>query len=313
MELTVATWNLENLGRPEDFKDRDEYKAKLSGLAERITTSKATIVGIQEVLSADALQDLIDELEGEWFFELSSFPDDRGIRVGFLSRLPLYDRQDIVEFPEELEPVKVGDEKSISRMGRGALAVSITVDNQTIRLVTAHLKSKLISYPGGRFQPKTEDERALFAGYALNRRAAEAVTVRMYLNDYLADEGQEHATILLGDMNDEPQAATTQILVGPQGSEIGSRGAAMPDAGDGYRMFNVEPLLPIEERSTRVYRGRGEIIDHILISRALLDKIKEGSVHALNSDSLPSINDNPKARPLSESSDHAMVIASFEL
>lgn len=38
-----------------------------------------------------------------------------------------------------------------------------------------HLKSKLLIYPGERFNPVDEDERARFSGYALNRHATEAV------------------------------------------------------------------------------------------------------------------------------------------
>jgi hypothetical protein len=35
--------------------------------------------------------------------------------------------------------------------------------------------------------------------------------------------------LVMGDLNDEPQAATTQILLGPPGSEIGTLGAYRPD------------------------------------------------------------------------------------
>ena len=45
-------------------------------------------------------------------------------------------------------------------------------------------------------------------------------------------EGQERAVIVLGDLNDEEQAATTQILLGPPGSEIDTPGFDRPDQGD---------------------------------------------------------------------------------
>jgi hypothetical protein len=107
-------------------------------------------------------------------------------------------------------------------MGRGALKVRVRMDSRTVDLVTCHLKSKLLTYPGGRFQPRDEDERARFGGYALYRRAAEAVTLRIYANRLLGGEGRQRSVIVLGDLNDEPQAATTQILLGPPGSEIGT-------------------------------------------------------------------------------------------
>jgi hypothetical protein len=69
------------------------------------------------------------------------------------------------------------------------------------------------------------------------------------------------AVILAGDLNDEVDAATTQILNGPTGSEIGTVGFGRPDRGDGDRMFNLAPLIPEPQRYSRVYRGRQELID----------------------------------------------------
>jgi hypothetical protein len=46
------------------------------------------------------------------------------------------------------------------------------------------------------------------------------------------------AVVLTGDMNDEVDAATTLILNGPPGSEIGLVGFDhQPDLGDGDRMW----------------------------------------------------------------------------
>jgi endonuclease/exonuclease/phosphatase family metal-dependent hydrolase len=67
-------------------------------------------------------------------------------------------------------------------------------------------------------------------------RAAEAVTLRAFANRLLDGQGRERAVIVLGDLNDEPAAATTQILLGPPGSEIGTPGFVRPDQGDGARL-----------------------------------------------------------------------------
>jgi endonuclease/exonuclease/phosphatase family metal-dependent hydrolase len=81
--------------------------------------------------------------------------------------------------------------------------------------------------------------------------------------------------IVLGDLNDEPTAATTQILLGPSGSEIGTPGFERPDQGDGSRRWNLAPLIPEERRFSRVFRGRGELIDHILVSQALVQQVEQ--------------------------------------
>ena len=120
------------------------------------------------------------------------------------------------EFPEHLAPVQVDDEgATAAQMGRGALRVRVSAEGRDVDLVNCHLKSKLLTFPGGRFGPHDEGERARFGAYALYRRTAEAVTVRGYADELIDGEGPERAVIVLGDLNDEPPAATTQILLGP--------------------------------------------------------------------------------------------------
>ena len=64
--------------------------------------------------------------------------------------------------------------------------------------------------------------------------------------------------IVLGDLNDEPLAATTQILLGPPGSEFNTGGFDQPDKGDGQRLWNLAPTLPEEPRlQPHLQRPRG--------------------------------------------------------
>jgi len=62
-------------------------------------------------------------------------------------------------------------------MGRGALHVQIEPAGTTVDLITTHLKSKLLSYPNGRFNPRNEGERARYGGYALNLRACSGAKI----------------------------------------------------------------------------------------------------------------------------------------
>lgn len=141
-------------------------------------------------------------------------------------------------------------------MGRPALKARIRKDGASIALVSVHLKSKLLSFPGGRFSPKDEGERARFAVYALHRRAVEAAVVRAGVDELLDGDGRQARVVVAGDLNDEPEAATTQILVGPGGSEFGTSGYDRADKGDATRLWNNDAgLIPEEERYTRIYRG----------------------------------------------------------
>src|SRR5918996_1739107 len=127
------------------------------------------------------------------------------------------------------------------------------------------------------------------------------VTLRAFANERLDGQGRERAVVVLGDLNDEPTAATTQILLGPPGSEIGTPGFDRPDRGDDARLWNLAPLIPPERRFSRVFRGRGELIDHILVSHALVNRID----HVDSGTRPPSITEDPTTRRDEPASDHA--------
>lgn len=301
---TVATWNLENLFLPGgEFGPTDPvaYQAKLHALAGTVNELAPDVLGVQEVGDPAALAALVALLDGEWQTVLSEeFEAAHPIRVGVLSRLPLVVVDDLAEFAAPLEQVQADDAGArITRMGRGALAVRVTLaPSEELTIVACHLKSKLLTFPasGGRrrFAPHDEGERARVAAYALFRRAAEAVTVRRLTDRLLAGDGRARAVLVLGDLNDESQAATTQILYGPPGSELGTPGADRPDLGDGARLWNLAPRIPAEERFSRVYQGRRELIDHLLVSQALLARVVD--VHVHHPQALASVTDSPASR-----------------
>jgi endonuclease/exonuclease/phosphatase family metal-dependent hydrolase len=314
----VGTWNLENLFKPgSGFGPGDEamYRQKLHNLATTINDAAVDVLAVQEVGDPDALTDLAGLLHGDWQHATSRhFEKAHAIRVGFLSRLPLEVIADVAGFPAPLGKVQTDDEGTqIAQMGRGALAVRVAVPGRELVLVACHLKSKLLSFPatGGksRFLPRDEGERARYAAYALNRRTAEAVTVRALVDELLGGQGRTRPVMVLGDLNDEPQAATTQILLGPPGSELGTAGADRPDSGDTARLWNLAPRIPVKERFSRIYHGKGELIDHILASQVLLAATRE--VHMIHAQPLPSVTDDAGARRDAPASDHALLLTSL--
>jgi endonuclease/exonuclease/phosphatase family metal-dependent hydrolase len=308
--LTIATWNLENLFLPGSEygpPDQETFEAKLGRLAATIAAVDPDVLAVQEVGDAEALDELRRRLEGEWFTELSPDADDRGIRVGFLSRRPFTEVERIRSFPANTDPVRLQDDgTTTTQMGRGALRVRV----DGVDLITAHLKSKLLRFPNGRFNPRNEGERARYAGYALALRTAEAITLRDRATSLLDGQGEQRSVVILGDLNDEPLAATTQILLGPPGSEFGTGGFAQPDKGDGQRLWNVAPELPEDHAFSRIFNGRRELIDHILISRKLALLLEEADTGTTE---LPSIDSNPTRRLDATGSDHAPVFARFTL
>lgn len=311
--MRLGTWNLENLFRPgEDGgpSGQDEYDAKLDGLAATISGLAPDVLAVQEVGDPAALDDLVDRLDGTWRTALAE-PDARGIRVGFISRRGLTKVEQIADFPGEFGGVQVDDTgERIEAMGRPGLRVRVRAGGRSIDVISVHLKSKLLTFPGGRFSPRDEGERARYAVYALHRRAAEASAVRMGVDALLEGDGTNRAVVVAGDLNDEPQAATTQILLGPGGSEFGTPGYDQADKGDVHRLWNVAPLIPEEERYSRVYRGRRELIDHLMVSHALTEVVAEVTT---GSGATPSITDNPNERRDAPQSDHRPVVMTLDL
>ncbi len=314
---TVATWNVENLYLPGSEygpPDLESYEAKLAALAATIDSFDADVISLQEVGDPAALDDLVAGIDGTWEVRLSQAPDPRGIRVAVLSRLPFLSARDIVELPALLQPPQISDVgEELARLRRGALAATVAASSGPLTVVACHLKSKLLTFPGGRFSPRSEDERARYAAYAVLQRAVEAATIREAVNTDLDGSGATTALILAGDLNDDATAATTQILLGPGGSEIGTTGENRPDRGDGWRLWNLAPLLqPLPDGSpayTRIYRGRREVIDHLLVTRAVLDRLERTSVRVVLDGPLPSVADDPTRRRGATGSDHAPLLA----
>jgi endonuclease/exonuclease/phosphatase family metal-dependent hydrolase len=328
----AMTWNVENLFRPPlgaEEADLERYQRKLDLLAQVIDGLSPDVVALQEVGGEEPLQDLQEALGDAYPHRaVSAFPDSRGIRVAFLSKLAVEQRTDLVDFPpgpalevRELSPV--GEPRLVTRMGRGALRIRLAKEGLTVDLITAHLKSKLLSFPrpGGEmgFSPRDEEERAQVAGIALERRTAEAVALRVRANELL--EGNARTPLLvLGDLNDVPEAQTSLILNGPPGNEVGTEAFHRRDEGDDARLFNLAPRISNERRFSRIHDGRRELLDQILASEEFFPigadgrrPLQEAESHIDFRDGLPSVGDDPGEREEDVAPDHAPVTASFDL
>ncbi|MEJ2040280.1 MAG: endonuclease/exonuclease/phosphatase family protein [Desulfosarcinaceae bacterium] len=346
--FTVMTWNVQNLFLPSEetgAEGQAAFEQKLDSLAAVVDRARPDILALQEVGPNGALDRLQAALKTPMPHAIEGQPDERGIRVAVLSTRPFASSRHLRPFPELIRPVQARDpafddpatacnESLTALMGRGSLEVGLVFNQTPVIVITAHFKSKLISYArkagvvgGSRFQPNDEGERYRYAAYALYLRTCEALTVRQRLNEILADPddpanieagtGRTTAVVFCGDLNDEVEAGTTQIIKGPQGSEIGTGGFKKQDKGDGFRMWNLAHLLdPVDGQPpyTRMYHGRGELIDHIFASHRLVNPDNEPFVRTLmDPEPLPSIEDDPNARKNEPGSDHAALVATFNI
>ena len=117
--FTVMTWNLENFERPAANAPeaaRERYSGKLKQISELITGAGPDLVGVQEVLASHAelapgvFGDLLEALGPGWTGRLSQRPDERGIRVGWLSTGQLTSPADVFRYPDGVPAAKVDDQ-----------------------------------------------------------------------------------------------------------------------------------------------------------------------------------------------------------
>jgi endonuclease/exonuclease/phosphatase family metal-dependent hydrolase len=330
------TWNVENffpVGVGAGPKTQPEYDAKLQTLASVISAQDPDVLGLQEVGDVNhavprSLKDLAAALGDKYRYEVSKHPDPRGIRVALLVRKTLDASfpAEIVKLPTEA-PLPIHDIEGHTQtsMGRGAVHARVQVAGKTVHVVTAHLKSKLLSFPGDKFTTNDEGLRLQVADAALIRRAAEAGALRKAVTQLLQGAGANDAAVVMGDLNDGPLAATTEMLYGPPGSQPGAGGFEAADAGDGQRLFNVTGLIPEARRYSRVFEGKKELIDHIMVSLALVPQVDHNHKRHPQVDSLvdygaggpqgalPSVTETPDERQGKPASDHAPIVATFDI
>jgi len=212
---------------------------------------------------------------------------------------------------------KYGNVVILPQFSRPALQITVEDGGREINIITAHLKSKLLTFRGN-FSTRDETLRAQTAFFALMRRTAEATSLRSHVTELLTEDRN---VVLLGDFNDGPESATTQILYGSPGSQpddpedaVHASGAFQrADNSDPQRLFNVTNLVPESIRWTRKHNGQNELLDHILASDGMMPR-KDGlrqvpAMSILNGETPNMVGAHPKKERVAP--DHAPVTAVF--
>ena len=145
----------------------------------------------------------------------------------------------------------------------------------------------------------------------MDRLAAEAAAVRDWATTALAGAWADRTVLVCGDLNDTPEAATTQLLLGPPGSQIGTGGYSRPDQGDRQRLWDTGYAMQPPNDFSRINQGRKELIDHILVSHALIGALQDAGTVSLD---IQSIGTQPQTTPrTTPPSDHRPVLAHFNI
>jgi endonuclease/exonuclease/phosphatase family metal-dependent hydrolase len=307
--FNVMTWNLENLfpvGHPSGPKTQEIYEKKMKNLATTVLGIAPDVLCVQEVGDPKTFADFQRRLGDKYPYTLlSSHPDPRGIRVGMLSRLPLVQARELFDFPPAaLNHITDADGDRIKRMGRGVLKATVVVaPGLLVNVLNCHLKSKLVTYAGGRRYPLDEDERAREIGISLFKRTGEAVALRVYLNYLMANNNDP--LLVMGDFNDSPDAVTSQIIAGPEDRSLNQR-----DKFDDIRLYNLTDYISPDRRFSRLYNKKRELIDHIYASHELIFRHRQVDAYV---EPIDNIDADTDARRESYFPDHAPIFARFTI
>jgi len=326
-EFRVATFNLENWDETASG-DRPSLDERIALTRPQIRRLRANIVCFQEINGQErtgeprglaALEALLEGTElagaelvstrtvaGEVYDErnlvvASRFPviRSRQIRNEFVAP-PRYQR--LTADPVDTDAVTIGIERPIQHV-----EIDVGDDGmqtEVLHVINVHLKSKRpTNIPGQKVDNYTWRTASGWAeGFFLSslKRMSQALEVRR-LVDQILDADPDAWIIVAGDFNADPTDVPVLAIRG----DVESTGN-----GDlaGRVLVPIEHTIPEPSRFTLIYQGRGEMIDHMLVTRSMLGCYRGSEIHneILHDESIAFAGDAKYPE-----SDHAPVVASF--
>jgi len=323
----IATYNLENL---DDEVPEEAFAARIAALRPILAMLDADILCLQEVDAQPrnrsprrlrALQSLIEATPYAGFnFACSESEPGHGPmdkhNLVVLSRFPILQqrslRHALVPPPAHGLPIEAGT--AMGKPPTGAVAwdrplLHVTVqlpDKRKLEIVNLHLRAPMAAHvAGGTLAPQIwRSTRAWAEGFYVSslKRIGQALEARL-LVERLFDEEKQALVVVAGDFNADSLEMPIRLLR-----------ADVVDTGNellaGRRLELAEERLPATKRYSVRYGKRTAMVDHLLLSPALLEGLQ--SVDVLNDD----LQDEETAARLDEpaaASFHAPLVAAFVL
>lgn len=324
--LRIATFNLENLDDKPGL--RPSLFDRLGVLKSQLTRLRADVLCLQEVngqefpnepRQLDALRQLLeDTIYEDYHFTHTITTKNEAFDVRNLvvvSRFPILSieqvkhrfapkprYQKVTAVPPELEAKDVTWERPL-------LYATLDLGNDDVlHVINLHLKSKRpASVPG---QRKNRYTWRTMAGWAEGsfissmKRVGQALEVRGLLDtifDGTAISGKPTYIAVCGDFNDNLDSVPLQAICGPV-EETNNPGLS------NRVMIPCELSVPESSRYSLIHRGKGEMLDHILVTRDLLTYYRNTEIH---NEALP--DESGSSDVTYPESDHAPLVAEFIL
>ncbi len=324
--VRVASFNLENLGA--EGKTGVATMSRLGVLRPQLERLNADILCLQEVnaerVSPNAARslaplELLIETTAYKKYELAHSTDaDTGElsekhNLVILSRWPIVEKRQIWHdyvTPANHLPISAippAEKPSQITWDRPLLSCRVQLPNgHELHLLNLHLRAPLAAPIAGRkfgpFSWKTSSAWAEGFYLAMLKRSGQALETRIEI-DRILDNQADARILVCGDFNASEHEVPSRIIA-----------ASVEDTANGEladrALMNLERSVPQSQRFSVLHHGERLMMDHILISRALLGAYRHFEVHnELLSDELfgfAAIGKNPESY-------HAPVVAEFDL
>lgn len=323
MRFRIATFNLENLDETESAPTLADRFPVLRPPLERL---RADVLCLQEIHGQErpdqprqlhALRALLAGTAYEGFYiehtktTRNEAYDVRNLVI--VSRYPIRDvqqfRNDLIDPPQyrqvtadppeaEADPVRVERPILYAKIGVAPQAV--------VHLINIHLKSRTPSNVDGQQQSRFVWRTAYgwAEGYFISsmKRVSQALEVRM-LVDRIFDDEPDARIVVCGDFNAHPGEVPVEAIAG-----------RIENTNNedliGRELMPCENTIPETERYTYLHHGQKRLLDHMLISRRMLQHYRRSEIHneTLHDESIAFRYE----RKFPES-DHAPFVAEFDL
>ncbi len=329
--IRIASFNVENLeedlplepGQERRGPTFDERAAVLRPALERM---RADIIAFQEVHGQERPGQPRDLLALKALLAPTSYADFTLVTTQTKSSQEPYDKRNLVvalrpdmvveeriqinqdetPAPEYRRTIGVDEAAKPVRWERPLLCVKIrTPAGREIHILNVHFKSKLAVRDTDLMEDRfTWKSSAAWAeGFFLSsmKRVGAALEARVVI-DGIFDADPNAAILIAGDFN----ALSDEVPVVAIRGRVEDTGNA---ALSGRVMLPLEDNVPSDKRFTLYHKGKGEMIDHILASRSMVQAFSHTEIH---NEFLPDESIAFATDAKFPESDHAPVVAVFD-
>lgn len=287
--MRIATFNIENL---DETSSAPLLADRIAVLRPTLLRLRADVLCLQEVHgqerpnqkralhALDAV--LADTPYANWHractLTTNNEPyDQRNLIV--VSRYPIGEVQ---QYRNQLVPAPVyrkvtarppEPEAKLVQWERPILYARLALPDGPLHVINLHLKSRLPSEVQGQSEGRRWRSAAGWAeGYFLSsmKRVGQALETRVLI-DQLFDADANARILVCGDFNAEPGEVPVEAIIG---SVENTDNAALV----GRQLIPCDRSIPESARYSHLHRGRGNLLDHILISRALLARYRGAEI-----------------------------------